>query len=185
MENNIYNFKYKKIENFLTNEEQVLLKNYTIINHRIGEKIKFDIQSSDCSFYADPLMESLLLTKRKKMMELTGLKLLPTYAYYRMYTFGADLKKHKDRPSCEISVTVNLTSCGEEWPIYIDGTPIYLKPGDAAIYLGCGVEHWRETFNGDHHAQAFLHYVNQEGKHQEWFKDKREIWGTQRDANIY
>ena len=30
------------------------------------------------------------------------------------------LKRHKDRPSCEISTTVNLG--GDPWPIFIDGT---------------------------------------------------------------
>jgi hypothetical protein len=32
----------------------------------------------------------------------------------------AILKRHKDRPSCEISTTVNLG--GDLWPIYIDPT---------------------------------------------------------------
>ena len=30
------------------------------------------------------------------------------------------LKRHKDRPSCEISTTLNLG--GDPWPIFIDGT---------------------------------------------------------------
>ena len=31
-----------------------------------------------------------------------------------------ELKRHKDRPSCEISTTLNLG--GDPWPIFIDGT---------------------------------------------------------------
>ena len=38
----------------------------------------------------------------------TGLKVLPTYTYARIYKTGDILERHKDRPSCEISTTVNL-----------------------------------------------------------------------------
>ena len=180
IEENIYSFKYKKINNFLNETEIQLLKNYTIILHRLGVGKFDDIQSDDFSFYGDPLMESLLLNKREKMQELTGLELLPTYSYYRMYTYLADLKKHSDRPSCEISVSVNITSSGEDWPIYMNGNAISLNAGDAVIYLGQEIEHWREEFNGDHCAQVFLHYVNKNGKHAQWIKDKRMFWGQQK-----
>ena len=33
---------------------------------------------------------------------------------------GDILKRHKDRPSCEISTTINLG--GDPWPIFIDDT---------------------------------------------------------------
>ena len=179
MEDTIYNFKYKKIKNFLNVDEIEILKNYTIINHRKNDNLVGDYQSDDSSYYADPAMEGLLLAKRKKMELLTGLKLLPTYAYYRLYTYLADLKKHKDRPACEISVTINLGSSGEEWPIFMDGNPIELEPGDAAIYLGCEIEHWREEFYGDYCSQAFLHYVNFNGEHKAEYKDRRQLWGTE------
>jgi hypothetical protein len=109
------------------------------------------------------LAESLLLTKLKKMQEECGLELNPTYAFARVYTYLATLDKHTDRPSCEISVTVMIGSSGETWPIYMDGKEFNLNPGDAAIYLGCEVEHWREEFQGDWHNQIFLHYVDKNG----------------------
>ena len=95
----------------------------------------------------------------------TGLKLFPTYSFFRLYTLLSDLKKHSDRPSCEVSVTVMLGSDGTQWPIYMDGKPVDLNPGDACIYLGCELEHWREPFEGDWHLQTFLHYVDQNGPH--------------------
>ena len=101
-----------------------------------------------------------MVNKLDLMQKETGLELLPTYAFWRMYTINADLKKHKDRESCEISATVMLGSDGTPWPIFIGGTEINLEPGDAAIYLGCEVEHWREEFKGDWHTQTFLHYVD-------------------------
>ena len=55
----------------------------------------------------------------------TGLQLIETYAYARIYKKGDILHRHKDRFSCEISTTMNLG--GDDWPIYIatkesDGT---------------------------------------------------------------
>ena len=40
--------------------------------------------------------------------KLTGLKLYPAYTYARIYKKGDELKRHKDRFSCEISTTMNL-----------------------------------------------------------------------------
>ena len=42
------------------------------------------------------------------MQKKTGLKLVPTYSYTRLYRKGNILQRHKDRPSCEISTTLNL-----------------------------------------------------------------------------
>jgi len=111
------------------------------------------------------------------MEEETGLELSPTYGYSRVYTYGAVLNKHKDRPACEVSVTVMVGSSKEEWPIYMDGTEINLKPGDAAIYLGCEVEHWREEFKGDWHMQFFLHYVDKNGPFSNLEFDGRPLLG--------
>ena len=168
--NTIKDFKYKLIKNFLTTEEVKLLNDYCRIKHRINNTF-FDMggqnDNGDTYFYADPLMESLMINKLDLMQKETGLELLCTYAFWRMYTINADLKKHKDRPACEISVTVMLGSDGNQWPIYMNGT----------VYLGCEVEHWREEFKGDWHAQTFLHYVDKNGPNKEWFKDKRQLYG--------
>ena len=87
------------------------------------------------------------------------------------------LKKHTDRPACEISVTVSIDSDGTEWPIYMDGNPVYLEPGEGAIYLGCEVEHWREEFKGEYASQVFMHYVDKDGPHTNHFKDGRDLYG--------
>ena len=60
------------------------------------------------SVYGDPLMETLLKFSRPHMEKWTGLELWPTYSYYRLYKPGDELKRHKDRPSCEISITCCL-----------------------------------------------------------------------------
>ena len=173
---------YKHIKNFLTKEEVDLLTHFSRLKHRSNYD-NFDLLQSDqgdTMFYGDPTTDSLLVTKLKLMEKETGLSLLPTYSFWRMYTFGADLKKHKDRPSCEYSVTVKINSCGVEWPIFMEGKEINLENGDAVIYKGCELSHWREEFKGDWHSQVFLHYVNKDGPHKEWFKDKRVLLGTEK-----
>ena len=48
----------------------------------------------------------------------TGMDLVPTYSYTRLYEKGNILKRHKDRPSCEVSTTLHLG--GDPWPIFLD-----------------------------------------------------------------
>ena len=72
------------------------------------------------SQYSNIAMETLMLKCQPKMEEVTGLKLYPAYTYARIYKKGDELRRHKDRPSCEISTTLNLG--GDPWPIFIDGT---------------------------------------------------------------
>jgi hypothetical protein len=172
-------FNYKIVKNFLNENEINLLKHYCKNMHLTNTE-NFDFgqnKNGDTYYYADPLMESLMFNKIKLMEKESGLKVFPTYSFWRMYTYGAELEPHTDRPSCEISVTVQIDSDGTKWPIYMENTPLTLENGDAAIYYGTNVTHSRKQFTGDYHAQAFLHYVDQEGPHKEWIYDKRPMLG--------
>jgi hypothetical protein len=118
------------------------------------------------SCYSDIAMETLMLKCQPVMEKATGLKLYPAYTYARIYKKGDELKRHKDRFSCEISTTMNLS--GDDWPIYLEpsgkedmkGIKVDLKPGDMLVYYGCELEHWREKFKGEECIQVFLHYNN-------------------------
>ena len=134
------------------------------------------------SCYADPVMETLMIKVLPKMQQETGLNLVPTYSYARLYKKGDILKRHKDRPCCEISCTLNLG--GDPWSIFIDGTgadtvidehknihkpnapkgtKVLLEVGDMLVYSGCELEHWREPFEGNICGQVFLHYNHVNG----------------------
>jgi hypothetical protein len=136
------------------------------------------------SHYADHVMETLLMKVLPIMTQEIGLELIPTYSYARVYKKGDILHRHKDRPSCEISVTIHLG--GHPWPIFIDGTgadnilsghetttivkpnapegtKVLLDVGDMLIYSGCELEHWREPLEGDVCGQVFLHYNHVNG----------------------
>ena len=109
-----------------------------------------------------------------------GEELLPTYCYSRLYCNDNVLTPHKDRPSCEISLTVQMgRSHNYSWPIYTEGTEYVLDEGDAMMYLGCDKTHWRnkcEGPDGYYSGQLFVHYVRANGKHSHLIGDKR--WPT-------
>jgi hypothetical protein len=165
---------------------------------------------------ADAVMENLSGFLLPKIESVTGLKLLSTYTFYRVYKAGDILFKHTDREACEISISLCLRKKGNIWPICVnntdykmrernnieyiaplqnpnivdatnakeilenmykehigDTTSIMLDEGDAVIYRGCELPHWREAYNeGTKLAQVFLHYVDANGKFTEWKDDK-------------
>ena len=149
------------------------------------------------SKYGDWVMEALLMFMIPIMKAKTGMELLPTYSYTRLYEKGNILKRHKDRPSCEISTTLHLG--GNEWPIFLDpsgqnfvvdeyknihkpgapkGVQVDLKVGDMLIYSGCELEHWREPFQGTVCSQVFLHYNHANGPYAKTnLFDKRPMLG--------
>ena len=143
------------------------------------------------SKYGDPAMETILLNLKEIMEENTGLKLFPTYSYYRVYRKNDDLKPHVDRPACEISATVcfNYSYDDEKYsyPIYIENNEVHLKPGDMAIYRGLELSHWRnkmQVSEQDWQVQGFFHYVDANGPHTDWKYDKRNIIGEPRGTKI-
>jgi len=191
-------FKYKVIKNAVSYELANFCLNYFLLKRDAVEFMyKHNIHAESSllgtwkdkqipntySHYADFVMETLLVKMLPVMKEHTGLDLLPTYSYARAYKKGDILKRHKDRPSCEISTTLNLG--GDKWAIYIDptgsnnvideyknihkpnapkGDKVVLEVGDMLVYNGCELEHWREEFMGNICGQVFLHYNQVNGK---------------------
>ena len=134
------------------------------------------------SCYADPVMETLMMKVKPKMQQETGLNLIPTYSYARLYKKGDVLKRHKDRPSCEISTTIHLG--GTPWPIFIEDTEVLLEVGDMLVYSGCELEHWREPLEGDVCGQVFLHYNHVNGPFAEKNRfDRRPMLGIPKLRN--
>lgn len=138
--------------------------------------------------YADPMAEVLLVNSRDAVANVVKKTLLPTYSYSRVYIGGDELSRHVDRPSCEYSVTLNIGCDGEPWPVWMqdgDNMPVkfLLNPGDAIIYKGCEIYHWRNKMaKCNANAQMMLHYVEENGPCADYQWDKRigagypDIW---------
>lgn len=158
----------------------------------------FDDQCPKSKFVKNSeTFDKLLVELLPDIEQITGLKLLPTYSYARWYVPGEELKVHRDREACEISVTLTLGFDGSSWPIFMgnpseqetplryedehgnvyycnDAIPISMNVGDAVVYKGCEMLHWREKYKeGNWQAQVFLHYVDANGPNKDWVNDKR------------
>lgn len=147
---------------FITEEFNLMLANgYLATDDKQVEKAYFA--------YGLPATEALLTMLQPTVEKETGTELLPTYSYSRVYLPGAWLKKHTDRPACEVSATVALAQRTDKaWPIFLESkdgqtVEVALAPGDMLIYAGMEMPHWRDPFDGQWQVQAFLHYVRKNG----------------------
>ena len=202
----------KELSNFIFNYMMLqrdavdfMMKNNKVnpANPFIGVRNDSQAVGAYCK-YGDWVMETLLMYMIPIMKAKTGMDLVPTYSYTRLYEKGNILKRHKDRPSCEVSTTLHLG--GDEWPIFLDpsgatyviygkgrrsiedsvikpgapkGIRVDLKVGDMLIYSGCDLEHWREPFEGKVCSQVFLHYNHANGPYaQTNLYDKRPMLGV-------
>ena len=164
LDGQILDFMYSYIQIFAERLDVIgehLPKYYTKEEHGFIELRKIGYESF--SKYGDILPDTLLLSMKENIEERIGLELIPTYGYFRLYKKGNDLILHRDRNSCEISLSLCIGYEGEQWPIYINGTPIYQEPGDLVIYRGCELEHYRKPLEGKQQAQIFLHYTDKNG----------------------
>jgi PKHD-type hydroxylase len=136
------------------------------------------------SYYNLPVCNILLGRLIDEVSAEAGKTLRPSYTYCRVYLKGADLKPHKDRPSCEYSVTLNLSQT-HPWIIYMGKKGIVQNPGDGVLYKGCEIEHSRAVFEGDEYVQVFLHYVDANGPYKDHVYDLKNNSMTTPNVNTY
>ena len=101
---------------------------------------------------------------RGKVEKIIGRKLRNTFYYERFYFPGIELPKHIDRPACEITCAIDIsTTLKEPWSqgiktpdVYTDRNKsailvpgedreIFFEPGDALIFKSCERPTWRNT----------------------------------------
>lgn len=130
-----------------------------------------------------PAITTFLWGLTPTVSELTKCDLLPTYAFFRLYQNGDQLRVHHDRPACEHSLSLTLGySDGEVWSFDIGHneaprkvghaedfggetySTIRMLEGDAVLYRGIRRRHGRLTANPNKwSAHLFLHWVDRQG----------------------
>jgi hypothetical protein len=178
------------VKNFIDEQTISVISQYFENKILRGEWVESDTKdpTSRFAYYADPLIEVLLQSSTEAVESAVGKELLPTYSYSRIYQAGERLKPHFDRESCEISVTVNVAAKGEFSPVYTqygqnDPEKHLLGPGDAVIYMGCDVMHWRQPLKqGQLNVQFMLHYVDRNGPNAKYVKDQRPAYGMDQNT---
>ena len=175
----------KLAHNYVTQKKKVydLLLDKNIIspvtNYNYWGNNDFQVEDTHYASYGDVLMDMILQDLKPKIEKKIEIELVENYTYTRIYKTNNELTRHTDRPSCEISGTLNLV--GDKWPIFLDptgnrnekGIPVNLNAGDILLYRGSDLEHWREPFTGKFCVQSFFHYHDKNGQ----FKDKKKYDG--------
>ena len=117
--------------------------------------------------YKDPEASLLQPYFIPVVTDISGVPVKSTYNYTATYIAGAKLPPHTDRPQCEFTISLAIESGNEKndgyvWPIVIGTKKITLKPGDAALYKGIELNHYRNTLpEGNTVTNIFFHYVNE------------------------
>lgn len=152
-----------------------------------GKLVKDDQCPLSDSVYGDPIFDKILADFAEPIGQHIGKKLVPTYTYCRIYRKGEVLKRHSDRPSCEISATMTLgfDPKSSVWPIYftpdptdLQGKRIEIPVGDLVVYRGNELVHWRPQLKSEWQVQVFFHYVDADGPYAEEYRyDQREALG--------
>lgn len=141
-----------------------------------------------------PPLQAFLLGLTPQMCELTGLHLLPTYCYFRLYREGDRCRVHSDRQSCEHSLSLTLDySDGEPWSLEMGAerlaapsaqvgedfggaafSGVEMEVGDAVLYQGVHFRHGRISPNpNEWSAHLFLHWVERDGPYGEFAFDRQ------------
>jgi hypothetical protein len=167
------------VPNFISQERANFLQQEFYKLEQSGQCEKDDqVPNSPAAYNFKPFLE-LLCQKTNEVTNLIEEQVLPTYSYARIYKNGEVLKRHRDRPACEISLTLHIGG-DASWSIGIqkpsgEEVNLDLNIGDAMLYLGCAADHWRNIpFAGQNYNQVFLHYVRSNGPNTWTYFDKRQ-----------
>ena len=129
-----------------------------------GEYFRDNHMPTAASVSSTAMTDAMLLELRPRIEAISGCRLVPTYCYARVYFHGDTMIRHRDRSSCEISVSIHLGRDGGEASLWFEPhEKVEMEQGDGAVYLGCDTGHWRERFTGNTMGQIFLHYVVRDG----------------------
>ena len=135
-----------------------------------------------------------LVWKIKIILEnLMGEELIPTFWFCTIYQNGGKLTRHFDRPACEISVSMNLSS-NISWPLKMKDfsgkrRDFVTPPGDGVAYFGCELAHWRSPLrlsDNEKFTQIFLHYVRKNGQYADFAYDRlKESFDLLQDRKMF
>lgn len=145
--------------------EQLLTEGFMLFNDRQVE-LRHGIYNDALSIYFHEQLAPLV-------SRLVGETVKPSYVYSAIYVEDAILKPHVDRPQCEFTMSLQI---GYD-PVQTDATPwalclddasekrveTFLANGDALVYKGCELIHYREALFKNHRSTSiFFHFVGQD-----------------------
>ena len=104
--------------------------------------------------------------------DIAGEPLRASFPFFVEYHPGSDLPAHTDREQCVVSISVQIDhtpppSGPAPWPIYLQpggpetNIPVHLRLGEAAMFYGQEVRHYREALPSGSSSFWFLFYVRE------------------------
>lgn len=159
--------RYQKLDGLLTADVCDLLFDYVCLRRDTGTMLASDGRVADANrLYCDMFTETLLARLQSRIETVVGRALYPSYSYVRLHGRGAVLEPHKDREASEYAVTIAIGG-DQAWPIWFKteagDLEMSLAPGDAIVYEGRRLPHWRLAYAGETQVQCMLFYVAQDG----------------------
>lgn len=145
-----------------------------------------------------PPMATFLWGLTPRVAEIAGCKLMPSYAYFRVYQEGDICKVHSDRKACEHSLSLVLELANDvPWALSVEHkhadepapsldadfggeafTSLPMRAGDAVMYRGVNHRHGRIEPNPNHwSAHLFMHWVDSSGPYADRAFDRVTVAG--------
>ena len=137
----------------------------------------------------DDVYQDILYEKIPFIEHLVDNVVYPTYQVCRAYKKGAGCLPHVDREPCEIGVSLFVGVTSDVYKSHLciknyagETHKAELQEGDAVVYMGCDLEHWRNPIGQQSQErpsegvdwkmiQSFFHYVRQGGPHEKYAYD--------------
>lgn len=145
--------------------EQLLTQGFLIFNDR-QVSLRHAIHNDPVSIYFHEQLASFV-------SRLAGEIVKPSYVYSAIYVEDAVLAPHTDRPQCEFTMSMQIgyepeLSGVSPWALCLNdlqGNKVenFLANGDALIYKGCELVHYRDALFKNHRSTSiFFHFVPQD-----------------------
>lgn len=115
----------------------------------------------------DPVIRFLQQQIFRHLQPLFSQAVKPSYTYLTLYPPGVSMVKHTDREQCAWNMSLvldmeTLVPTENSWPLYLQTAQgqqaIHLNLGDAVLYPGYHMPHWREPAD-QAVAVALFHFV--------------------------
>lgn len=189
MSKNLEQNGYIVIKNFLPKDFCRFIQVYFKVRQDTLD-YEIDAQNSRSKvFYADPLIETVLLTSCKTLSEITKIDLIPQYSQTFVYGKGDVVNIDQNQLEYDFSTIVCLGNPSQETnnSFYLSkqnhentDNEIFLEEGDLCLYKTSELYLWNKPFNQSWSLQAFMHFTNKNGPNGNKIFDGRRTLGIKK-----
>ena len=180
--------KQKEIDNFENNQNEYCQSRFTIINEVVS-KLELECIQKYCKqvknrgfldgdfisggkqrshIYNDPQLAWLHLRSADLVSAIVRKKMEPSYSFLAFYNEGGDLPLHRDKPNCQVSISLAIDSSSNcvlnQWPLLIQHSnqpikEIFWSIGEGLLFEGVNIAHKRLALPKNQSATfLILHY---------------------------